>query len=330
MAASVLPGTLALAMPAPAPPRLGLRGRLALGVLAGLAYAALDRLLDASHAHSATLLAVVALHQLVDLVLPVVAGALLGLASHYVALRGAFADAEARRAEELRARLGKVERDQAVWVVAASMLHEVKTPLHALGLLLDEIAALPPDAEADRAALSDRARAQIDRLIDHVGALKQLPGAHKPELGGVDLAAAVTRFAAEIAPVARDAGITLDVRGVGAEVPARGNPAYVTIVLENVVGNALEALRERGGAGRIELEVAREGGRALVRVRDDGPGIDPSVGAAVFEPLRTTKARGLGIGLSIARALARAMKGDLVLEDGPGTLFRFELEAAPR
>ena len=310
--------------------RLRLRGRVAIGVLAGIGYAGLDQLLDATHSRSATLLVVVALHQVVDLVLPVAAGALLGLASHYLDIRGELASAEARRADELRVRLGKVERDQAVWVVAASMLHEVRTPLHALGLLIDEIAALPPEAEADRALLGERARAQIDRLLDHVGALKQLPGAAKPDLPGVDLAQVVARVASALGPVARESGIAIEVRGVEGEVRARGNPAYVEIILENVVGNALEALRDRGGPGRIEVEVGRAPGRALVRVRDDGPGIEASVGAAVFEPLRTTKSRGLGIGLSIARALSRAMKGDLVLEDGPGTTFRLELEAEPR
>ena len=314
----------------PSTSRLRLRLRLGLGVLGGLAYAGVDRLLDMTHAQSATLLAVVALHEVVDLVLPVMAGALLGLASHYLTMRGELAEAEARRADELRARLGKVERDQAVWVVAASMLHEVRTPLHALGLLLDEIAALPGDAEAERGALTERARAQIDRLLAHVGALKQLPGAAKPELPGVDLAAVAARFAADLGHVTREAAIALEVSGAAQPLRARGNAAYVEIVLENVVGNALDALRERGGPGRIEIAVGRANGRAIVRVSDDGPGIDSAFGAAVFDPLRSTKSRGLGIGLSIARALARAMKGELVLEDGPGTSFRLELEEEPR
>jgi signal transduction histidine kinase len=314
------------------PSALRLRARVGLGVLAGIGYAALDRVLDATRAQSATLLAVAALHQVVDLVLPIVAGALLGMASHYLAIRAGLARAEAQRADDLRARLNKVERDQAVWVVAASMLHEVRTPLHALGLLLDDIAALPPDAEAERAAVTERARAQIDRLLEHVGALKQLPGAAKPDLPGVDLAAIAARYVDALAPIVREESIELRLGGSSTPTLARGNPAYVEIVLENLVENALEALRERGGPGRIDVEVARDDGHATLRVRDDGPGVDPAVGASVFEPLRTTKSRGLGIGLSIARALSRAMKGDLVLEEGAGarTTFRLELEAEKR
>jgi signal transduction histidine kinase len=67
-----------------------------------------------------------------------------------------------------------------------------------------------------------------------------------------------------------------------------------------------------------------------VRVEDDGPAIDPTVRATLFEPMRSTKARGLGLGLPIARALARAMRGDLSLEDAEGKAFRLELPLTER
>jgi C4-dicarboxylate-specific signal transduction histidine kinase len=60
-------------------------------------------------------------------------------------------------------------------------------------------------------------------------------------------------------------------------------------------------------------------------VRDDGPALDCRVRAALFEPLGTTKAHGLGLGLPIARVLARAMHGDLVFEDTSGKAFRLDL-----
>jgi C4-dicarboxylate-specific signal transduction histidine kinase len=60
-------------------------------------------------------------------------------------------------------------------------------------------------------------------------------------------------------------------------------------------------------------------------VCDDGPALDSGVRASLFEPLGTAKAQGLGLGLPIARALARAMRGDLVFEDACGKAFRLDL-----
>jgi signal transduction histidine kinase len=71
--------------------------------------------------------------------------------------------------------------------------------------------------------------------------------------------------------------------------------------------------------------VGSEHGRAVVRVCDDGPPLDPEARTTLFEPLRTTKTSGLGLGLPIARALARAMRGDLSLEEAGPKAFRLEL-----
>jgi C4-dicarboxylate-specific signal transduction histidine kinase len=103
----------------------------------------------------------------------------------------------------------------------------------------------------------------------------------------------------------------------------------VRIVLETLIQNSLDVLRERGGAGEVDIDISRRGDRAVVRVSDDGPGIPEGAAESIFEPLRTTKVRGLGLGLAIARALSRAMKGDLSLERGDDrhTTFRLELGA---
>jgi signal transduction histidine kinase len=62
-----------------------------------------------------------------------------------------------------------------------------------------------------------------------------------------------------------------------------------------------------------------------VRVSDDGPPLDAAARDTLFEPLGSTKTQGLGLGLPIARALARAMRGDLFLEEADQKAFRLEL-----
>ena len=98
-------------------------------------------------------------HTLIDKLFPLIAGLALGVLIHYRRTRLQLA-AHRDRAEALRSSLHKLERDQAVWVLAAAVLHELNNPLHALGVLLDEHAASDGDA-AHQQALSARARRQI-------------------------------------------------------------------------------------------------------------------------------------------------------------------------
>src|SRR5689334_15065244 len=136
------------------------------GALAGALYVVFD-IFSESRLESGTLTGLWAsAHSAVDRIVPVLAGALLGVCAHYLKLRSQLATVSeaASRAEALNIRLQKVERDQAVWVLAAAVLHELNNPLHALGLLLDEQAACSNDEKA-RADLIERARAQTDRAL---------------------------------------------------------------------------------------------------------------------------------------------------------------------
>jgi signal transduction histidine kinase len=87
-------------------------------------------------------------------------------------------------------------------------------------------------------------------------------------------------------------------------------------------------LRAQGGGG-IAVRLGVEANQAIVCVSDDGPPIPDETRAHLFEPLRSAKLHGLGLGLPIARALARAMRGDLTLDSESGKLFRLELPLAP-
>jgi signal transduction histidine kinase len=138
---------------------------VALGFLASAAFVAFD-LYSESMIGAGTISGRHAgVHFVVDHVLPLIIGPLLGVAAHYVFLRSRLTRAEesAARAEALRTRLQKVERDQAFWVLAATVLHELNNPLHALRLLLDELAT-DVDA-AGRADFLGRARTQSDPLL---------------------------------------------------------------------------------------------------------------------------------------------------------------------
>jgi two-component system C4-dicarboxylate transport sensor histidine kinase DctB len=295
---------------------------VALGTLTGAGYVVFD-VLSESRLESGTLTGALAgAHAVIDRSLPVLVGALLGVCLHYLQLRGRLAAAEetASRAEALRERLQKVERDQAVWVLAAAVLHELNNPLHALCLLLDELGNAN---DAQRADLVARARAQAERATARLALLRTMPTSGEPELRRIALDAIVAPLADDLRPLAAEDGLAVRMECAG-PVHAIADPTYVRTILENLLDNCLHSLRTQGGSA-VTVRLSAEGSRAVVRVCDDGPALQPSVRAALFEPLRTTKASGLGLGLPIARALARAMRGDLSFDDEGAKAFRLEL-----
>lgn len=296
---------------------------VAVGTLVGLAYVAFDVLSEARIGHGTLTGPLAHVHAIVDRVSPVVVGAMLGLSAYALILRKDLvaAEAAASRSEALRGRLLKVERDQAIWVLAATVLHELNNPLHTLGLLLDEYGCEP--SELRRAELVERVRVHADRARQHLAVLRSLGGRTEPKLQPIALADIVQSLAADLGDIAKDDGIEVRAE-CEAAIEARADATYVRTILENLVDNSLCALRDAGG-GKISVRLRSEQDRAIVSVTDDGPPIDDEVRDRLFEPLRSTKTQGLGLGLPIARALARAMNGDLTLESAEGKAFRLEL-----
>jgi signal transduction histidine kinase len=94
-------------------------------------------------------------------------------------------------------------------------------------------------------------------------------------------------------------------------------------VVLNLITNGIQAMDETGGTLTITAEPTA--GRVRLAVQDSGPGVLEENRAKIFEPLFTTKARGIGLGLSVSRSHAEANGGSLTLAAG-GAGARFELE----
>jgi two-component system sensor kinase FixL len=311
--------------PKSGPRDLRLFAYVALGVVAGALYVVFDVLSEA-RLRTGTLTGILAdAHDVIDHTSPLLVGGLLGVCAHYLRLRAQLSKAQeaAARAEALRTRLHKVERDQAVWVLAAAVLHELNNPLHALGLLLDELVASEGDP-AQRSDLVERARAQTERALKHLETLRSMRSLGEPEFQRIALDRVIAAVAGDMGALAAEDGLVVRAECSQA-VQASADPMYVRTIVENLLDNGLHSVRAGGAGGCVTVRVDSENGRAVVRVSDDGPPLDAGARDTLFEPLGSTKTQGLGLGLPIARALARAMRGDLVLEEADRKAFRLEL-----
>ena len=139
--------------------------------------------------------------------------------------------------------------------------------------------------------------------------------------GDVELGDLAREVVARLDESGSSAGVTVRFRSV-TPVHVSADDGKLRQVVLNLVGNAVEAARETGAAAPdVELSWELRDGRATLQVDDRGPGVPPEARARLFEPFFTTRSSGHGLGLAIARTLARAHGGDVELvdrADGPG------------
>ncbi|OWR01483.1 sensor histidine kinase [Sphingopyxis witflariensis] len=168
-------------------------------------------------------------------------------------------------------------------------------------------------------------------LVDDLADLQNIerPG-FKAAQDEIDLGDLARRAVGLLGMKAEEKGIRIDAPRTDDQMPATGEFRRVLQVLLNLLGNAIRYSPENS---MIWIRVDREGDRAMVTVADQGQGIDPEQQAVVFEKferLGRTDSGGSGLGLYIARRLARAMDGDLTVDSAPGQGARFTLSLPAR
>lgn len=203
-------------------------------------------------------------------------------------------------------------------LLLANCSHELRTPLARIGMA---VSLLGEQADPRTRESLKQDIAELDLLIDEIllsSRLEAVPGLERHE--PVDLLAIAAEEAARY------------------DIEASGEPVTVSgdrLLLRRVIRNLLENAQRYAGDGEIAISVHPEAGRAILEVRDHGPGVSPDERERIFEPFYRLAAaretgRGSGLGLALVREIARRHGGEAVCvaADGPGSRFRIDLPAA--
>ncbi|MDN3359787.1 HAMP domain-containing sensor histidine kinase [Actinomadura sp. DC4] len=222
--------------------------------------------------------------------------------------------AEIRRLTErfnvMAARLESLVHDHRTML--ADVSHQLRTPLTALRLRMELLAAEPAaDAAEFDGALEELAR--LARLVDGLLAVARAENATEPPQQ-VMISQLLIERAEAWRPVAAERNVDLSA-AANEPVSALAVPGHLEQVIDNLIDNALTAAPP---SGHVRLTARRSGHRTQIIVTDDGPGMSETTKAEAFRRFRTSGSAGTGLGLAIVHRLVTADGGTVELSDTPG------------
>jgi signal transduction histidine kinase len=223
----------------------------------------------------------------------------------------------ARELEAMRQALES--RDRQLKMMLGGVAHEVKNPLGGIelftGLLAEDLKGHDAREHVQR----------IQRELDYLKRIVEdfLTFAREQKLNAMRFSPQAWVEAARdvLQGEAQGKGVTLSASSAPADL--EGDLSLLTSALVNLVKNAVQVSKP---GQTVRLTGRRDGTRYRVEVEDEGPGIDAAALPHIFEPFYTTREKGTGLGLPLARKLLEAHRGTLTVESRPGrTVFTAEL-----
>lgn len=242
---------------------------------------------------------------------------------------------ERERLRQREAELAHINRVSMMGELSTSIAHEVNQPLSGVvsngSACLRWLAGDPPNLEEAREAVRRIVRdgKRAGDVIARIRSLTKRAAAPQEQL---DLNETVREVLDLVADKARKEAVRIRTRFEHGLAPVSGDRVQLQQVILNLVMNAIEAMSGvRDGTRDLLLTTRNIGAdRVQVSVEDSGPGIGPDRIGKIFDPFYTTKADGMGMGLSISRSIVQNHGGRLWTESnvGQGTVFHFILPKA--
>jgi len=197
--------------------------------------------------------------------------------------------------------------------LSGSISHELRNPLAIIDSSVYYLKTKLRDTDGKVQEHLKRIKSGVDNATTIIQSLLDLTRMNEPQLARLDLRAITSEA---IAAARVPAGVRVMQDFPEQELGVNADPRQLSMAFKNIVGNAVEAM-EGQGTLRVTARSAADG-RAEVSFADTGPGIPPEDLDRIFEPLFSTKARGIGFGLSIARMIIDRHGGTIEARSEPG------------
>jgi signal transduction histidine kinase len=226
-----------------------------------------------------------------------------------------------------RADAARTSREQVLAVVA----HDLRSPLATIMVSSSSLARdlSNPDVVRSRLKTIDRAVVRMDSLIRDIVDAAGIESGELPITFKEERVDAIVQEAIDLhAPVAHEAGVTLEGKAPRHDVMMTCDRQRILQVLGNLIGNALKFTPS---GGRITVEAEEQNNLVAFAVHDTGSGIAPDHLSHLFERYWSGDSRGIGLGLYIARSIVHGHGGDIGVRSTPGAgaSFFFSVPRAP-
>lgn len=223
-----------------------------------------------------------------------------------------------RRVLRLQQRAREAERLAELGTLTGGLAHEIKNPLSTVQLNLQLLQEDLDPSQESYSRLSSRlatVQRETTRLREILDDFLRYAGRMELDRRPTELNGLLEDLFDFFLPQAQLNRVQLRLQKHEAPLTAPVDPRLVKQAVLNLLLNGLQAMPE---GGELILRLGRDDGQAVIHVIDTGPGIPPDVAARIFDAYFTTKRGGTGLGLAMARRIAREHQGAIAIASEPG------------
>lgn len=225
-----------------------------------------------------------------------------------------------RSLKDAQEELIRNERLATIGQLAGGVGHELRNPLGVMTnalFYLDAIVEDPPEKVREYLGILKEQIQTSEKIVTDLLDFARVRAPDHTDVSARDL------FESALAHQSPPKSVTVDLELSEPSPSVNADPKQVIQILQNLTSNAMQAMGEAGGT--LTCSATRTDGRVVLEVSDTGPGIAPDELERIFEPLVTSKSRGIGLGLAVSRTLAAQNGGSLHVRSEVGVGSTFEL-----